>query len=275
MKKNISINLFGTLYNIDEDAYNLLENYLNSMKRYFSRQEGGEEIADDIEHRVAELLWKKREAGMTAVNIETVKGIIDTIGNAEDIAGEGGSKSESAFANYNKRESGSGRETGFKEDFKHFSEEAGKFANDAYIRGKAHVRTHRFYRCADDKVLGGVCSGLAVYFERGEPVIWRLGAVALTLLGIGLPLPIIYIVMWLVTPAALTAEDRLRQKGMDVTPDNLAQQVVNDTEPVVVKDENKGCLKAFLITIVICCILPLIFFFILWGNIIWRVFTDF
>ena len=56
MKKNISINLFGTLYNIDEDAYNLLENYLDSMKRYFSRQEGGEEIADDIEARIAELL---------------------------------------------------------------------------------------------------------------------------------------------------------------------------------------------------------------------------
>ena len=62
MKKNISINLFGTLYNIDEDAYNLLENYLQSMQRYFGRQEGGAEIADDIEHRVAELLWKKKES---------------------------------------------------------------------------------------------------------------------------------------------------------------------------------------------------------------------
>ena len=88
MKKNININLFGTLYNIDEDAYNLLENYLNSMQRYFNRQEGGEEVADDIEHRVAELLWKKREAGMTAVDINVVKEIIDTIGSAEDIAGE-------------------------------------------------------------------------------------------------------------------------------------------------------------------------------------------
>ena len=86
MKKNISINLFGTLYNIDEDAYNLLESYLQSMQRYFTRQEGGEEVADDIEHRVAELLWQRREAGMTAVNIETVKEIIDTIGNAEQIA---------------------------------------------------------------------------------------------------------------------------------------------------------------------------------------------
>ena len=81
--------------------------------------------------------------------------------------------------------------------------------------------------------------------------------------------------MWLVTPAAITAEDRLRQKGMDVTPDSLAQQVKYDSEPVIVKDENKGCLKAFLITIVICCILPLIFFFILWGNIIWEVISDF
>ena len=58
MKKNITINLFGTLYNIDEDAYQLLDNYLQSMKRYFSSKDGGEEIADDIEHRVAELLWE-------------------------------------------------------------------------------------------------------------------------------------------------------------------------------------------------------------------------
>ena len=56
MKKNITINFFGTLYAIDEDAYELLNRYLGDMKRYFSRKEGGEEIADDIEHRVAELM---------------------------------------------------------------------------------------------------------------------------------------------------------------------------------------------------------------------------
>ena len=172
MKKNISINLFGTLYNIDEDAYNLLENYLNSMQRYFSRQEGGEEIADDIEHRVAELLWKKREAGMTAVDINVVKGIIDTIGNAEDIAGDN-NKAENAFASYNKRESGKQDGT-FKEDFKQFAKEAERFTRDTYDRGREHVRSHRYYRCADDKVLGGVCSGLATYFEAGSPLIWRL-----------------------------------------------------------------------------------------------------
>ena len=78
--------------------------------------------------------------------------------------------------------------------------------------------------------------------------------------------------MWLVTPAAITAEDRLRQKGMDVTPDSLAQQVKYDSEPVIVKDETKGCLKAILITIAICCIVPLIFFFAIWGKIFLDVF---
>ena len=88
MKKNITINLFGTLYNIDEDAYQLLDNYLQSMKRYFGTKDGGEEIADDIEHRVAELLWEKKEQGVDAISIEIIKEIIGKIGNAEEIAGE-------------------------------------------------------------------------------------------------------------------------------------------------------------------------------------------
>ena len=85
MKKNITINMFGQLYAIDEDAYELLERYLSSMKRYFSDKEGGEEIADDIEHRVAELLWQQKEEGITAISIEVVKDIIGKIGNPTEI----------------------------------------------------------------------------------------------------------------------------------------------------------------------------------------------
>ena len=87
MKKNISINICGTIYSIDEDAYQLLEHYLDSMKRYFS-QEGEEEISDDIEHRVAELLWEQKHNGKDAVSIEMVKEIIEKIGNPADIANE-------------------------------------------------------------------------------------------------------------------------------------------------------------------------------------------
>ena len=92
MKKNISINFFGTIYAIDEDAYKLLEDYIANMKLYFSHEEGGEEIADDIEHRVAELLWEYKEQGMSAVDIDTVKEIIEKIGNPADIDDEGSSK---------------------------------------------------------------------------------------------------------------------------------------------------------------------------------------
>jgi len=260
MKKNISINLFGTLYNIDEDAYNLLENYLQSMQRYFGRREGCEEIADDIEHRVAELLWQRREAGMTAINIETVKEIIDTIGNAEQIAGDGGNAGQGS----ENTEQGNK----FKENLNQFANEASRFAHDAYEKSYKHVKTHRYYRCTTDKILGGVCSGLAVYTNTGDPLLWRLGAIALTLIGIGLPLPIIYIVMWLVTPAALTPEDRLRQQGKEITPENLTQQVKEDSQQMVMpaKETHRGCLIAIIIAFVIIFVIPIIAFISMFGR---------
>ena len=81
--------------------------------------------------------------------------------------------------------------------------------------------------------------------------------------------------MWLITPAALTPEDRLRQMGREVTPDNLAQQVKYDSEPVIVKDENKGCLKAVLFVIGFCILVPIIIFFVVWGKMFWTIFTGF
>lgn len=259
MKKNISINLFGTLYNIDEDAYNLMESYLQSMQRYFSRQEGGEEVADDIEHRVAELLWQRREAGMSAINIETVREIIDTIGNAEQIASDSGESQGTASK---------GQDGTFKESFNQFTKEAGRFTRDAYDKGRQHVNTHRFYRRMDDKVVGGVCSGAATYFNTGEPLAWRLTAVLGTVLlswaGIGLLIPVIYIAMWLLAPTAITPEDRLRMQGKEITPENLAQQVKDESQqPIVVQNNDGcagGCLKALLVIIGVIVLVPIISF---------------
>ena len=257
MKKNISINLFGTLYNIDEDAYNLMESYLQSMKRYFSRQEGGEEVADDIEHRVAELLWQRREAGMTAINIETVKEIIDTIGNAEQIASDSGEEQGTTAE---------GQDATFKESFSQFTKEAERFTRDTYDRGRNHVNTHHFYRRADDKILGGVCSGAAAYFNSGDSLVWRLSAVLGTLLlswiGIGLFIPIVYIVLWLLAPVAVTPEDRLRMQGKEITPENLAQQVKEESQrPIVVQNNDGcagGCLKVLLVFIGMIVLFPFI-----------------
>ena len=76
--------------------------------------------------------------------------------------------------------------------------------------------------------------------------------------------------VWLVTPAALTPEDRLRQQGREVTPDSLAQQVVSDAEPIVVKEESKGCLKGLFVVLAICVVLPLI----IWGWMVLKVFAN-
>ncbi len=70
MKKNITINLCGRLFQIDEDAYEMLQHYTDSLRSYFGKQEGGEEIADDIEARIAELLDELKQQGNEAVTID-------------------------------------------------------------------------------------------------------------------------------------------------------------------------------------------------------------
>lgn len=85
MKKNITINMFGSLYAIDEDAYALLKSYLENMRRYFSKKEGGDEIADDVEHRVAELMEELKQNGKEACDIDDVQNIIHRIGDPEQM----------------------------------------------------------------------------------------------------------------------------------------------------------------------------------------------
>ena len=94
MKKNITINLCGRLYQIDEDAYELLSQYIDALRNYFKKQDGGEEIANDIEERVAELFDDLKSQGVEAITIEQVQDIIHQIGQVEEIAGEGSEEAE-------------------------------------------------------------------------------------------------------------------------------------------------------------------------------------
>ena len=199
MKKNIQINLYGTLYNIDEDAYQLLENYLESMKRYFSRQEGGAEIADDIEHRVAELLWARKEKGMEAVSNDIIREIIAQIGNPEEIAPEETSfqeEKEQGKENQSKTEESSASED-WQTAFEKAADGAQKTVQDAYDKLRNNTEGKKLFRNPNDKVLGGVCSGLAQYFG-GDVVLWRVILAALFVLkGFGL---ILYSSLWIVLP---------------------------------------------------------------------------
>lgn len=206
MKKNITINFFGTLYAIDEDAYELLNRYLSDIKKYFSRKEGGEEIADDIEHRVGELMLELKNDGREPIDIALVKEIIGRIGNPEDwdeATGEGGEEDASTSAGHRGRE--------------WFSEQVSK---------------KRLYCNPDDKLLCGVLSGLSCYWGI-EPVWMRLAVVLLAIVPIPfVPISfwtilILYIVLALIIPEAKTPEDRLRMHGKPVTMENLNEEIVN------------------------------------------------
>lgn len=286
MKKNININLFGTLYAIDEDACTLLENYLDNMRSYFAKRDGGDEIFDDIEHRVAEHLWSLKENGMTAIDIDTVKQIISSIGNpdemesgVEEVADSKLEETSDAETDSEDKEQSEGEDQGEGEgkdndqsEGKAQSESNYNASNDTdsnttaeeTIGGKwidrvlHHVGTHRFYRDGKDKIGGGVISGLCHYCGGGDIVVWRVGIVLFLLaifvlnqtfryyfisplLGFLFFVPIIiYIVLWIVAPMALTTEERLSMTGKEVTPESISKAILAEAEEQVKPNVKRG-----------------------------------
>ena len=241
MKKNITINLFGTLYSIDEDAYELLQNYLDEMKNYFKRQEGGDEIVDDIEHRVAELLWEMKNNGVEAINIDQVKDIIKKIGNPRDL------------------DSQEGNESSQKHQFAEEGSDTGSLL-DRYLKS---LKGRRLYRDTNDKILGGVCSGITKYLGGNDPLPLRLIIVLLALfanfdyLSFFWFAVIAYLILWIVMPIPASPEDKLRMEGKKVTPENLKDQILDDAaekySTVQVKQSTaSGCLGTFMKVIIFC-----------------------
>ena len=271
MKKNININLFGTLYAIDEDACTLLENYLDNMRSYFAKRDGGDEIFDDIEHRVAEHLWSLKENGMTAIDIDTVKQIISSIGNPDEM--ESGveevadSKTEeTSDAEADSEDKDQNEDNDQNEGNGHDQSESNSNASndtdsnttaEETVGGKwidrvlHHVSTHRFYRDGKDKIGGGVISGLCHYCGGGDIVVWRVGTVLFImaafalnqtlryfflrpLFGLLFTIPIIiYIALWLVAPVARTTEERLCMTGKEVTPESISKAIIAEAEEQV------------------------------------------
>ena len=191
MKKNITINLFGSLFSIDEDAYELLKKYEDSLHAYFSKQEGGEEIADDIERRIAELFAELKAQGTEAISIEHVQDIIKRIGAPEQMDTENAEEEQP-------------------------SQQA---------TGKTEPKK-KFFRDPNDQMLGGVMSGFAHYFG-GDVLLWRLLVIILCFTTTGFVL-LAYIALWIIIPLARTPEDFLRMNGQKVNLGTLAKTIVNN-----------------------------------------------
>lgn len=203
MKKTLTVNLGGTVFHIDEDAYRLLDNYLSNLKLHFRKQQGADEIVDDMETRISELFGEKLASGAQVITIADVEEIIARMGKPEDMDDtEAGAEaaSEPNWTRYNA----------------HGNESRGSY--------------RQLYRNPDDKVLGGVASGVAAYFGW-DPTIVRLLLVLMLLIPY-FSIVWLYIILWIVIPEARTAAQKLHMRGENVTVENIGKTVTDGFERV-------------------------------------------
>lgn len=203
MKRTFPINLSGKVFYIDEDAYSLLDDYLNNIRAAFSSPDDSE-IADDIEARISELFSEKIDSGSEVITIADVNAVIDRIGRPEQM-GDGDSQ-------YGGRDNG--RQTP--------PPPPSPKEPQPQAQPQQTVRK-RLFRDPDDKILGGVASGIALYLGWNATLV-RLALVLFALLGYGIVIAL-YIAAWIVIPQAKTAEDRLAMYGKPVNLDNIGQTV--------------------------------------------------
>lgn len=183
MKKVININFQGRVIPIEETAFDLLKQYTESLRRYFSNEEGRDEIINDIEGRIAELFSDKLKKGSICITDDDVNSIIANMGRPEDFDAADTEMNTGAGATNNSSKEQSSTYSGPGGSQHYAGGGGGRFG-----RG-------RFSRNADDKIIGGVCSGLANYLGI-DPVIMRVIFVLLIA-----PLFWIYILLWIIVPS--------------------------------------------------------------------------
>jgi len=185
MKKIININFHGRVVPIEETAYDILKQYIESLRRHFANEEGRDEIINDIENRFAELFSERLQKGSTCITDEDVNAIIVSMGRPEDF------EEEDVTANTASSNSGSYQQS------------------TSYQQSYTTEEPHRLYRSENDKILGGVCGGLAAYL-RVDPAIVRIIFALITFGGFGSGF-LLYIILWIVVPSkAVTTNIRKR-----------------------------------------------------------------
>ena len=168
MKKTLTVNLGGIVFQIDEDAYNLLENYLNNLRYHFRKEEGGEEIVRDMETRISELFSEGMEGGQQVITIDNVESVIARMGRPEELDDESGSAN--AAGEQNSRMESEGTCSSAAEGHQNSAHTAGT-ATDGNDNSRKVEK--RFFRDTDHAVLGGVLGGIAAYFGW-DPTALRL-----------------------------------------------------------------------------------------------------
>ncbi len=189
MKKTLTVNLNSIVFHIDDDAYEMLQRYLHEIANHFQSEDEKKEIMADIEARIAELFNEKLQKNKNVISLVDVEEIIEIMGNPSQYTDE--------------------------------EEETSKTSKN----DKKQSKSRRFYRDPENSVLGGVAGGLAAYFNLD--VTWiRIILVLLVFMSVSFIVPV-YIVVWFVAPAAITATQRLEMQGEDVTVENIKTEINN------------------------------------------------
>ena len=192
MKKALKINLSGQIFHIDDDAYEKLKIYLDTISSHFSNTEESKEIISDIETRIAELFSERMKDGNQVITIRNVEEIIDIMGKPEEIINDDDEE-----------------------------------PNHSTGRKKTN---RRLYRDPENAVIGGVSSGLGAYFNI-DTLIIRILFIVLVLVGAGFPV-LLYLILWIAVPKARTTAERLEMRGEKVTVSNIERTVKEEYESV-------------------------------------------
>jgi phage shock protein PspC (stress-responsive transcriptional regulator) len=201
MKKTLTVNLNNIVFHIDDDAYELLQNYLSAVEKQLSEDER-KDVMSDIEARVAELFTERLQRNKNVVNKEDVEQIIEILGKPSQFGGD-------------EAETETNTETGKQE----------------------RKRSRRFYRDPENSVLGGVCGGLSAYLGM-DVTLLRIIFIILVFVGVGMIIPV-YLIVWLIAPPAVTVAQRLEMQGEDVTIDSIKGEF-NNVKNYVESDKFKN-----------------------------------
>jgi phage shock protein PspC (stress-responsive transcriptional regulator) len=199
MKKNISINISGIIFHIEEDGYEKLKEYLDTIHRYFASYDDSSEIIADIENRIAEIFLSKLKEGKQVITMEDVEALMATMGGIKDFKEVEVEEEVEA------------------DDDRDYRQDTG---GPSY-----RAESKRLFRDEKRKILGGVLSGIAHYFSI-DPLWIRLIFIVLFFGVWFLPampaiLIVAYIVLWIVVPGTYDLEEQRKIKKMFRNPDDL------------------------------------------------------
>jgi phage shock protein PspC (stress-responsive transcriptional regulator) len=223
MIKTFNINLAGQAFTINEDAYEMLTQYFNSIRHYYKNEDGKDEIIQDIEARFAEIFYKNGKDKI--IDLQDANQVIQMMGKPED------------FDTENQE-----------------NPNASNFEKDTNTNQNPTEK--RLYRDVDDYVIAGVCSGLSKYLGIKDPIWMRILFVISPFLTLGTAL-IIYVILWIIMPEAKTASQKLAMKGQPINLSNLEKKnndIIgnNSDNPLntiisVIGDIANACIKFFIL----------------------------